>query len=58
MLSLFIGVVLCSAYAITLMARRKASATTQLPLGTFICLGGLVSAIFGAPLIAWYSSLL
>jgi leader peptidase (prepilin peptidase)/N-methyltransferase len=58
MLSLFIGVVLCSAYAITLMARRKASATTQLPLGTFICLGGLVAAIFGARLIAWYSSLL
>jgi leader peptidase (prepilin peptidase)/N-methyltransferase len=58
MLSLFIGVVLCSIYALTLLARNKAGATTKLPLGSFLCVGGLVAALFGAPLIAWYSSLL
>lgn len=58
MLSLFVGVVLCSLFAVTLMARGKANATTQLPLGTFLCIGGLVATLFGAPLIAWYSTLL
>jgi leader peptidase (prepilin peptidase)/N-methyltransferase len=58
MLALFLGVVLCSAYAITLMARGKATAATRLPLGTFLSIGGLISALVGAPIIAWYSSLL
>ena len=58
MLALFVGVVLCSAYAVTLMARGKAGAMTRLPLGTFLCLGGLVAALVGTPVIAWYSSLL
>ena len=58
MLALFLGVVLCSAYALTLLVRGRASATTRLPLGTFLCIGGLISALAGAPLIAWYTSLL
>ena len=58
MLALFVGVVACSGYALVLMARGRASAATRLPLGTFLCAGGLVSAVVGAPLIAWYSSLL
>jgi leader peptidase (prepilin peptidase)/N-methyltransferase len=57
-LALFVGVILTSAYGLTLMVRRQATATTRLPLGTFISIGGLVAALFGAPLIAWYSSLL
>lgn len=57
-LALFIGVILTSAYGLMLIVRRQATATTRLPLGTFISLGGLVAALFGAPLIAWYSSLL
>jgi leader peptidase (prepilin peptidase)/N-methyltransferase len=58
MLALFLGVVLCSAYAIVLMMRGKATSMTRLPLGTFLSVGGLVSALAGAPIIAWYSSLL
>lgn len=58
MLALFVGVVTCSAYAVVLIARGKAQAATRLPLGTFLCLGGLLAALAGPQLIAWYSSLL
>lgn len=57
MLALFLGVVLCSLYAVTLLTRGRAHTLTRLPLGTFLCLGGLLSALFSQPLIAWYSSL-
>jgi len=58
MLAFFVGIVLCSGYAVTLIARRRATALTRLPLGTFLCLGGLFSALFGTQIIAWYQSLL
>lgn len=57
-LSLFLGTIVCSFYALTLLARRRADLATQLPLGTFLCIGGLISALFGDPIIAWYRSLL
>ncbi len=57
-LALFLGIVLCSAYAVVLLARRRADGLTRLPLGSFLCLGGLITALWGMPLIAWYSSLL
>jgi leader peptidase (prepilin peptidase) / N-methyltransferase len=57
-LALFVGVILTSLYAVILLARRKADAATHLPLGTFLSIGGLIAALFGGPLIAWYSSLL
>ena len=57
-LALFAGVLLCMAYAITLIAQRKAHSLTRLPLGTFIAIGGLIAALFGTPLITWYTSLL
>ncbi|WP_158822921.1 A24 family peptidase [Granulicella sp. S156] len=57
-LALFLGVILTSVYAVILLARRKADATTHLPLGTFLSIGGLIAALFGGPVIAWYSSLL
>jgi len=56
-LALFVGVLLCSTYALTLIVRHKATAATRLPLGTFLSIGGLFAALFGAPIIAWYSSL-
>jgi leader peptidase (prepilin peptidase)/N-methyltransferase len=43
---------------VTLIARRRASATTRIPLGAFLAIGGLAAAILGAPVIAWYASLL
>ena len=57
-LAFFLGAILCSAYALPLILRRRASALTRLPLGTFLSIGGLVAALFGPPLIAWYTSLL
>jgi leader peptidase (prepilin peptidase)/N-methyltransferase len=57
-LAMFLGIVLCSAYAVVLMARRRADGLTRLPLGSFLCLGGLITALWGVPLIAWYGSLL
>jgi leader peptidase (prepilin peptidase)/N-methyltransferase len=55
--AIFLGVLLCASYALILLARRRATATTRLPLGSFLAIGGLVAAILGAPVIAWYSSL-
>jgi leader peptidase (prepilin peptidase)/N-methyltransferase len=57
-LAFFLGAILCSIYALTLIARRRANALTRLPLGTFLSIGGLISALVGTSLIAWYSSLL
>jgi leader peptidase (prepilin peptidase)/N-methyltransferase len=58
MLAFFVGVVLCAGYALVLLARRRATAASRLPLGTFLCVGGLVAALFGTQLIEWYTSLL
>ena len=57
-LAVFLGFILGSLYALTLIVRRQATATTRLPLGTFLSIGGLLAALLGTPLIAWYTSLL
>jgi leader peptidase (prepilin peptidase)/N-methyltransferase len=57
-LALFLGFILASIYALTQMARGKATMRARLPLGTFICIGGLVAALVGPPILAWYTSLL
>ena len=57
-LSLFAGVILASLYALTLLARRRATTATALPFGSFLGLGGLIAALFGPGIIAWYSGLL
>ena len=57
-LALFAGVILASLYALTLLARRRATTATALPFGSFLGLGGLIAALFGPVIIAWYSALL
>lgn len=57
-LALFLGITLCSLYAVSLLLTRRATPLSRLPLGSFLCLGGLVAALAGDPLIRWYSSLL
>jgi leader peptidase (prepilin peptidase)/N-methyltransferase len=59
LLSLFLGVVLGAVYAVSLLAARPRRregpwATAQLPLGTFLCIGGIVSALWGERIIAAY----
>jgi leader peptidase (prepilin peptidase)/N-methyltransferase len=54
MLALFVGVILGAVYGILLLARRRATAASRIPLGTFLCIGGLVAALFAEPMLAWY----
>jgi leader peptidase (prepilin peptidase) / N-methyltransferase len=58
LLALFVGVIAASLYGLTLLARRNATRNTRLPLGSFLAAGGLFAALFGQPLIHWYTSLL
>ena len=61
LLSLFLGVILGSLAALVLLALPKPKqqqpqswALTKLPLGTFLCIGGIVSALWGTPILAAY----
>jgi len=58
MLSFFLGCLFIFPYAITLLARKRADRATQLPFGSFLAAGGLVTAVVGPPLIAWYKTFL
>lgn len=57
-LALFIGVLTATGYAVFLLVRGRAVLASKLPLGTFIALGGLISAQFGNRLIEAYATLL
>lgn len=57
-LALFLGVVLCAAYALVLLARGRATGASRLAFGSFLAAGGLITAILGGPIIAWYTGLL
>lgn len=60
LLAFVVGVVLGAAVAVGLLAAPKARrgagawALVKLPLGTFLCVGGIVSALWGRPVIAAY----
>jgi leader peptidase (prepilin peptidase) / N-methyltransferase len=57
LLSLFLGVVLGALFAVTALAARRREgpwAIVQLPLGTFLCIGGIVSALWGQQIIESY----
>jgi len=53
-LAFFVGVIVAAVYGVTLLARRRATSTSQIPLGTFLCIGGLIAALFAGPMLAWY----
>jgi leader peptidase (prepilin peptidase)/N-methyltransferase len=57
-LALFVGVLLATAYAVFLLLRGKARATSKLAFGSFLALGGLFVAQFGNRLIDMYTALL
>jgi leader peptidase (prepilin peptidase)/N-methyltransferase len=56
-LTLFIGVLFASSYAILLLIRGRANSLTRLPLGSFLSIAGLFTALAGQPILAWYTSL-
>ena len=53
LLAFFLGVVLGAFYAIPLLATKR-TASAKLPLGTFLCIGGIVSALWGQSILAAY----
>jgi leader peptidase (prepilin peptidase)/N-methyltransferase len=57
-LSLFVGTLAAAFYGALLLVRGKAGAASKLPFGSFLCLGGLVSALYGNRLIDMYIALL
>jgi len=57
LLALFIGVVIAAAYGLHLLVFRSGSRSTRLPFGSFLALGGLVTALAGPQILAWYIAL-
>jgi leader peptidase (prepilin peptidase)/N-methyltransferase len=55
LLALFVAVIAAGLYAVALLLRRRANSQTRLPFGSFLAVGGMAAALFGGPLIAWYS---
>lgn len=58
MLALFVAVFTAALYSVLLLLQGRAWAATRIAFGSFLAVGGLVAAAFGAKVIAWYSSLL
>jgi leader peptidase (prepilin peptidase)/N-methyltransferase len=62
LLAFALGAVLGAGVALVLLAvpsartNAKSWATSKLPLGTFLCIGGIVSSLWGQPIIAAYLS--
>jgi leader peptidase (prepilin peptidase) / N-methyltransferase len=60
LLSFGIGVTLGAAVAIVVLARasrqsaEESAAQMRLPLGTFLCIGGIISNLWGQPILAAY----
>jgi leader peptidase (prepilin peptidase)/N-methyltransferase len=57
-LALFFGVLFASVYGVVLLARGRASGGSKLAFGSFLAIGGLLSAQFGGRLIHMYAALL
>jgi len=57
-LSLFLGTLAAAFYGVLLLARGKARATSKLAFGSFLCVGGLIAALYGNRLIDSYIALL
>lgn len=57
-LSLFLGTLAAAVYGVILLARGRAGATFRLAFGSFLSIGGLISALFGNRLINMYIALL
>ncbi len=56
--ALFVGVCAATLYAVLLLLRGRAGGATRLAFGSFLAVGGMVSALCGEAVVAWYTSLL
>ena len=57
-LSLFFGTLAAAIYGAVLLTRGRAAATSKLAFGSFLCVGGLIAAMYGNRLIDRYIALL
>lgn len=57
-LAFIVASVLGSAVGVTLMAAGRASRKTQVPFGTFLASGAVISVLAGAPVVNWYLGML
>lgn len=57
-LVLFIASLVGTAFAVPLLARRQATATTRLPFGPLLIVATIVVMLFGSSIAAWYGSFL
>lgn len=57
-LSLFFGTLGAAIYGAVLLTRGRAAATSKLAFGSFLCVGGLIAAMYGNRLIDRYIALL
>jgi leader peptidase (prepilin peptidase)/N-methyltransferase len=57
-LTLFLGTLLATLYALPLVLTRRATRLTKLPFGSFLGLAGLVAALVATPILNWYTGLL
>jgi len=55
LLALFVGVLMGALYATALLLTRRAEAASRLPFGSFLALGGLLTAFNGPRLLLWYA---
>jgi leader peptidase (prepilin peptidase) / N-methyltransferase len=59
MVALFLGVALGALAAVAILAGRSSRArdswaATPLPFGTFLCIGGIITALWGQQILAAY----
>ncbi len=57
MLALFLGTLFASVYGVAMLIRGRASGLTKLPFGSFLALGGLLTALTGEWILKWYLQL-
>ena len=57
-LALFVGVITAAIFSVVLLTRRRATSATRIAFGSFLAIGGLLSALYGDRLIAAYTLLL
>ncbi len=57
MVALFLSYVIGAVFGLFLLATRKATPKTQIPFGTFLSVGALVTLLFGERIIEWYVGL-
>jgi prepilin signal peptidase PulO-like enzyme (type II secretory pathway) len=54
LLAVFLGTLTAALTGLLLVALKRGSRKTRIPLGTFLALGGLVAIFAGEPILAWY----